>query len=213
MDMELNFEEHMSSKINKANGIMGMIRRTFSFLDSAMFRKLYTSFVRPHLEYAQPVWSPHRRKHIKMLENVQIRATKLVDGMGNLEYSERLRKLNLPTLLYRRERGDMIQVWNHFNSYDQSTLSKNFKVNPYVNRKHRYQLTRNRPKDGTYGIQANSFYFRIATTWNNLPKKVAESPNRDIFKANLDEAWMDSPTKYSIDPHPTDDPDRFEEAS
>ena len=56
IDMDLNFEEHMSSKIGKANGIMGLIRRTFSYLDQTTFKKIYTSFVRPHLEYAQPVW-------------------------------------------------------------------------------------------------------------------------------------------------------------
>ena len=83
VDMNLSFEEHMSSKISKANVIMGLIRRTFSYLDPITFRKLYISFVRPHLEYAQPVWSPHLRKHIKMLETVQIRATKLVDGFSN----------------------------------------------------------------------------------------------------------------------------------
>ena len=125
IDMELTYEEHMSTKRKKANGIMGLIRRTFSFLDIETFKKLYTSFVRPHLEYAQPVWSPHLRKHIKMIENVQIRATKLVDGLKNLEYADRLDKIGLPTLIYRRNRGDMIQLWKHLNSYDSSTLSSN----------------------------------------------------------------------------------------
>ena len=112
--MELTFDEHIATKIKKANQMMGLIRRTFSFLDGDTFKKLYTSFVRPHIEYANPVWCPHLRKHIKMLENVQIRATKLVDGMKHMDYTERLQKLDLPTLQYRRERGDMIQVWKHF---------------------------------------------------------------------------------------------------
>jgi len=43
IDMELNFEEHISSKIRKANGIMGLIRRTFTYLDPTTFTKLYTS--------------------------------------------------------------------------------------------------------------------------------------------------------------------------
>ena len=96
---------------------MGLIRRTFSYLDEHLFKQLYTTFVRPHIEYAQSVWSPHLLKHVKQLENVQIRATSQVDVMKKMEYSERLRKLDLPTLLYRRERGDMIEVWKHFNTY------------------------------------------------------------------------------------------------
>ena len=212
-DMELTFEEHIGTKVKKANGLMGLIRRTFSYLDGETFKKLYTSFVRPHLEYANPVWSPHLRKHIKMLENVQERATKLVDGMKHLDYTERLKKLDLPTLQYRRERGDMIQVWKHFNTYDRATLSSNFRPIPRETRKHSYQLTRNRPKDGKLGIQSNSFYFRVATVWNDLDPKVVESENINTFKARIDAAWADKPNKFTIEaPSITYDEERFEEA-
>ena len=43
-------------------------------------------------------------------EKVQMRATKLVLTVKHLTYKERLRQLNLPTLKYRRTRGDMIEV-------------------------------------------------------------------------------------------------------
>ena len=84
---------------------MGLIRRSFAYLDETFFVKLYTALVRPHLEYAQSVWSPHLKRFTDLIENVQIRATKLVDHLGNLEYSERLKRLNLPTLAFRRLRG------------------------------------------------------------------------------------------------------------
>ena len=58
IDSELSFSEHNSSKVRIANAIVGLIRRSFSFLDGTSFKKLYTTFVRP-LEYAQSVWSPH----------------------------------------------------------------------------------------------------------------------------------------------------------
>ena len=212
-DMELTFEEHISTKVKKANGIMGLIRRTFSFLDGETFKILFTSFVRPHLEYANPVWSPNLRKHIKILENVQDRATKLVDGMKRMNYSERLKKLDLPTLQYRRERGDMIEVWKHFNTYDKSTLSTNFRPIPRASRRHRYQLTRNIPKDGIRGSQSKSFYFRVPNKWNDLPPEVVESRDINMFKARLDAAWIDKAVKFSIDlPSTTNDLERFGEA-
>ena len=71
INMELTFEEHVATKVKKANSLMGLIRRSFSFMDGDLFKKLYTSFVRPHLEYAIPVWSPHHRKQVRMLERVQ----------------------------------------------------------------------------------------------------------------------------------------------
>ena len=178
---------------------MGLIRRTFCYLDAELFKKLYTTFVRPHLEYAQSVWSPHLRSQIKQLENVQIRATKLVDGMRDMEYSDRLRMLDLPTLLYRRERGDMIEIWKHFNAYDQQTLPTNFKPILRTTRCHDLKLTRNRANDGVRGTQANSFYFRTAPSWNSLPATVVNAENIDTFKARLDEEWTNRPQKFTID--------------
>ena len=58
IDHELTFDEHIHLKVKKANAMMGLIRRSFSFLDKDLFRMLFTSFVRPHLEYAQATWAP-----------------------------------------------------------------------------------------------------------------------------------------------------------
>ena len=65
-----------------------------------MFLQLYRALVRPHLEYASPVWSPSLKKHITTIENVQRRATKLVPNIRNLTYTERLKYLGIPSLEY-----------------------------------------------------------------------------------------------------------------
>ena len=57
------------------------------------------------------VWTPHLVKHIKAIESVQRRATKMILTIKDLSYSERLKKLKLTTLAYRRARGDMIEVY------------------------------------------------------------------------------------------------------
>ena len=49
IDSELSFSKHIASKVRTANAIVGLIRRSFSFLDGTSFKKLYTAFVRPHL--------------------------------------------------------------------------------------------------------------------------------------------------------------------
>ena len=101
----------MSEKINKANSLMGIIRRTFDHMDEQCFSKIFKSLIRPHIEYANKIWSPHLKKHIKPIENVQRRATKLIPGFKDIEYKERLRKLKLPTLAYRRLRGDTFELY------------------------------------------------------------------------------------------------------
>ena len=196
IDSDLTFNEHISTKIKKANAIVGLIRRTFSFLDGPLFKKLYTTFVRPHLEYAQAVWSPHLLKYIRMIENVQIRATKLVDGFKNLEYPDRLRKLDIPTLEYRRSRGDMIEVYKYLHTYDQVIMPPHFQRHNRPSRKHNYQLVWNKPKDGVRGLQRNTFYYRVIARWNNLPSKAVDARNIDIFKRELDEAMKKDQSKY-----------------
>ena len=42
-----------------------------------MMRKIITSMIRPRLEYAAVIWSPHEKKHIRKLERVQRAATKM----------------------------------------------------------------------------------------------------------------------------------------
>ena len=196
IDSELKFDEHISRKVRVANAIVGQIRRSFSFLDCDTFRRIYTAFVRPHLEYGQVVWSPHLVKNIIMLENVQVRATKLIDGFANLEYTDRLKKLNLPTLVFRRKRGDMIEIYKHFHTYDKSTISPTFHPRNRTSRQHNYQLHTPMPKDGKRGLQSNSFYNRTASTWNNLPREVVETKHVNGFKNALDRYWLDDPMKF-----------------
>ena len=52
-------------------------------------------------------------KDSHLIESVQCRATKLVHGIKDLPYAERLSVLMLPSLKYRRLRNDVIQVYKH----------------------------------------------------------------------------------------------------
>ena len=80
------------------------ILRLFPFLT------LPFSLVRLILEYANAIWGPYHITDQKLLERVQWRATKLVPSLKELPYAERLSHLQLPSLCYRRERGDLILV-------------------------------------------------------------------------------------------------------
>ena len=110
IDKKLSFSKHVTNQVNKANKILGAIKHTFANIDSTVFMALYKSIVRPHLEYATVVWSPKFKKDTDALEQVQRRATRLVNGLSHLSYSDRLRSLNLPTLEFRRKRADIIET-------------------------------------------------------------------------------------------------------
>ncbi len=111
IDNKLKFDTHIRVKVNKANRVLGAIRRSFSFLNKENFLKLYISLVRPHLEYGNPIWYPRYVKDIIIIENVQRRASKMIPDIKDKPYTERFKYLNLPTLAYRRLRGDMVETY------------------------------------------------------------------------------------------------------
>ena len=77
-------------------------------------KQLYTALVRPHLEYGNVVlWHPQFKWDIYLLEKVQHRATKLVPQMRHLNYTDRLKAMDLPSLEYRRLRGDAIETYKY----------------------------------------------------------------------------------------------------
>ena len=79
---------------------------------------LYKAIVRPHLEYCIQAWSPYLRKDIDMLDKIQTRATKLIPGLRDLRYEERLKECGLTTLETRRLRGNQIEVFKILNGYE-----------------------------------------------------------------------------------------------
>ena len=90
---------------------------------------LYKSLVRPHLEYANCVWSPYKKGDVEAIEKVQKRATKLIISLKKFSYTDRLVYLGLRTLKYRRLRGDMIEVFKiikNKNSSEDEIANVNF---------------------------------------------------------------------------------------
>ena len=202
IDNNLNFEKHIYEKIKKANKILAVIRRTFTHMDSSTFCQLFKGLVRPHLEYAQAVWSPQTKKLINKIEDVQRRATKLIPGFYNMEYPDRLKKLKLPTLAYRRARGDMIEVYKMLakkGGYDQTLPCLFTRVTRTSHWSHSKQVFH---QGSNKNLLRNSFSHRVQNIWNNLPEQVVSATNEDgletllAFEKELDRHWIDQELLY-----------------
>ena len=122
-----------------------------------------------------------------MLESGQRRATRLVPGIGNLSYEDRLKELNIPTLEYRRRRGRMIEVYKILNEcYDRKATEGLFELNERETRGNPYQLKTKKPR---LAIRKNFFAVAAVADWNSMPETVLRCDNVNAFKRSLDRHW------------------------
>ena len=188
VDPKMTFSMHVSIQVNKANKMLGMIRRTYEYLDKKSFRLLFTCLVRPHLEYCVSIWYPIFKKDSKQIENVLRRATRFLPGLKNHTYTERLMLLELPSMKYRRERGDMIQIYKMFNkSHEINHSLLNLNRNPYYTRGHNMRLVK---EDARTLTRRHFIINRAVNNWNSLHQDIVSSPSLDAFKSRLDKFWV-----------------------
>ena len=187
VDCNLNFDEHISTIVKKARMLSGLILRTFHFKTSEILVPLFKALIRPILEYANPVWSPYELKDMTLIEKVQRHFTKQVQGMKDLNYSQRLASLNLPSLEYRRVRGDLIETYKILNNkYDPLTTSSLLTLSStkFLSKSHDFKLYKSRSNHKYYQM---FFTNRIISLWNGLPEHVINAKSLNCFKNNIDQ--------------------------
>jgi hypothetical protein len=183
-DRTLSFDVHIQKVVTKANQMVGIIRRTFEYLNKEILLKLYKSLVRPHLEYANCVWYPHLKRQSVSIEKVQRRATKLIKECKDMNYSTRLKYLGLHSLKGRRLRGDLIETYKIFHGLVDVKASSIFSLVED-------SITRN--ADSKIFVEhtrkaksRNTFRHRVAKQWNELPPSIKNAPTLNAFKNRLD---------------------------
>ncbi|XP_069107006.1 uncharacterized protein [Argopecten irradians] len=183
IDQNLQFSIHANSSSSKANKIIGLMFRSFSYMSPQMFLALYKSLIRPIVEYATPVSSPHLVRDMTVIENVQRRATKRIPCLKHLSYQDRLKSLSLPTLQYRRERADIIQTYKILNHLDILNVESLFdEIGRTSTRGHSRKLYKRQFRLGKSG---HFFSNRVINIWNSLPEEVVCSPSLNTFKSRL----------------------------
>ena len=175
-------DRHINKMTGKANNLLRRIKMAFTYLDKEMIKKIIVTMIRPTLEYAAVVWSPHNKKNIRKLERVQRAATKMAPELKDLKYEERLREMDITTLERRRERGDLINVYRMVHGMDK-TGEDLLKRDTGVTRGHKWKLKKERC---IRDIRKYSFPQRTITIWNGLEEDIVNATRVHCFKARLD---------------------------
>ena len=168
-----------------ASAVLRQLSKNFHFRDRHVFRKLYIQYVRPHVEFASPAWSPWNETDKAMIEKVQIKAVNMISGLVGRTYEEKCSELGLDTLKERRKKQDLLQTYKICSGKDRVSPDQLFeRVGDNPGRETRFTadpmniMVRRSRLD----IRKNSFAIRIAEDWNGLHPDIKSSRTTNAFK-------------------------------
>jgi len=179
----LDPREHIAGIIRKAYACWANVNLAFNYMDLKMARTLITQYIRPGLEYAAVIWSPHLKKDIAKLEKVQRDITRKVPGLQGLTYEERLEKLDLTSLEERRVRGDAINMYKCIKGKQFVDKEDFINMAKGTTRGHKLKVQK---AVGKKDVRKYSFPNRAIEGWNKLPSEVVDANSIGNFKVRYD---------------------------
>jgi len=168
----------------RASSVLNQIGKNFHYRDRHVYVKMYQQYVRPHLEFSTPAWSPWLVGDREKIEKVQERAVKMVAGLAGQSYEDKCSELGLESLQSRRDRQDMALVHKYL-SKDKQEL---FTLAGVEGRARTRQTAGTKALTAQFAkgdIRKNSFTVRAVDPWNKLPESARQETKQDSFKRQL----------------------------
>ena len=175
---KLSWNNHIDNISHKANNTLNFIHRNFKTCKPKVKEKLYTTYVRPSLEFSSSVWDPHTKKNIDKLERVQRRAARFVRSnySRNQSVTSLMRDMNWTPLRERKARAKVTTVYKATHhmvdipfdlplTHSNTRSSQNFYL-PYART----------------DVYKHSYYQNAIRQWISLPTPIRESPSLSDFE-------------------------------
>ena len=188
VDETLKPSKQCVAAVKKANRAIAMIKRTIENRSKGIIMRLYKQLVRPHVDFCSQAWNPWLRKDVELVESVQRRTTKMISGLRDLPYEERLRRLHLTTLEKRRERGEVIEAFKILKGFERVEEEHFFtrSQDHHQTRGHSLKLNKTHCR-----LDARKWFFsqRVVNNFNAIPPRAASSENVLQFKKSIERIY------------------------
>jgi ribonuclease P/MRP protein subunit RPP40 len=192
---DAKWSTHANNCASKANRMLGWMKSSFMCRDQNLWKTLYMTYIRPHLEFAAPAWNVHQKQDIDCIERIQRRATKVSHNLKQFSYQERIDLLGLTTLEARRARGDCIQTFKIMTGRDVVKWHTEPRIAEAAYG-HRQRLMRQYVNN--CAARHNFFTNRVACQWNKLPDAIAGSSSVNMFKNGFDQNQHNKKTFFIL---------------
>ena len=178
----LSWSEHVSALNAKAKQSIGVLFRNFyKNAQPSTLLKLYLAYIRPHFEYCSPVWDPHLRKDIDLLERAQKCGLRVCLKDWTSSYNDLLRKGNIQTLSKRRNVANLAHIHkivHDLTDFPEAPVSRRtFHYNSRADNS--LSLVPFRCKSSQY---LHSFFPKAVKGWNSLPVEIVSLQTTQSFK-------------------------------
>ena len=178
---DLNFTQHINRTTSNASKILGYLKRNILTKHSGIREAAYKTIVRPQVEYASTVWSPHTKKDIHKIEMVQRRAIRWTQNSYSTYASvtQMQNELGLRSLEQRRADARVIMLFKIVHGLVAIPLPSYFEQPSRMTR-HSHPLAL-RQIHTSVNYYKYSFFPAAVVYWNKLPCSVVTLPTLDQF--------------------------------
>lgn len=195
---DMSWSNHINLLHGKALKRLGVLRRHKFYLDRRSLNKMYTSFIRPLLEYGNIIWGNCTFENKRVLENIQLDAARICTGATKVCSIQKIYDdVGCPTLQNRRDKQKLCHLFKMINGLVPPYLQQ--LIPRTVEQQSRYTLRNSInfliPATRTTAY-FNSFLPSTLRDWNLLEQDIRESATLASFKRKLNTPRTTIPTYF-----------------
>jgi hypothetical protein len=194
---DLSWNDHINNIAITANKLLDILNAYKYKLDRKSLERIYLTYIRPKLEYASIVWDNIPIYFEDLLENVQIRAAKIISGAtSRTSHALIYKEIGWETLKERRKQQRLITLYKIINNLAPQYLSDSLPANSeqvYNLRNIDHNIRNFNARTSAF---QNSFYLKTIREWNSLKIEIRNSPTVSVFKNKIKTIKDKPPDQY-----------------